>query len=159
MKYWEILLIKQKERDKKGLTLPFLIGSQKYLPSHYQTQNIRDLIIEMTNKNSFETCLRFCTSTQSFIFEIRNPENNVYFPKINQNEQNGLSVSLFDKINFGETIDVMIEKLEEIFQKPIKDGKFSAESNVEGRSADWRSFTFEDIKFINDSFEKLQQSS
>jgi len=155
MKYWEILLIKQKERDKKGLTLPFLIGSQKYLPSHYQTQNIRDLIIEMTNKNSFETCLRFCTSTQSFIFEIRNPENHVYFPKLNQNEQNGLSVSLFDKINFGETIEVMIEKLEEIFQKPIKDGKFSAESNVNDRSPNWQNYSPGDIGFIQESFKEL----
>jgi hypothetical protein len=147
-------LIQQRERGCDGLTLPFLIGSQEYLPETNDKQSIRDLILDMTEKNSFETCLRFCMGTQTFIFEIRKSANAVYFPTMNQSEQDGLSVALFHNSQFGDTVEELIEELEDLFQDPIQSSEFSAEPNVEERAVKWRKFSEdEDIPFIKNSFE------
>ena len=45
-KYWEILLEKQRERGKDGLTIPFIIGSQNYLSYNHHHQNITELIYD-----------------------------------------------------------------------------------------------------------------
>ncbi|MBK9391742.1 MAG: hypothetical protein IPN68_16705 [Bacteroidetes bacterium] len=156
MKYWEILLSKQRERGHDGLTLPFLIGAQNYLPETHIIQNVKDLILEMISKNSFETCVRFCTGTQTLFFEIRNKKNSVYFPSYKLQKQDGLSVGVFHRFELGDSIDVLIENMEDKFQKAIDDKKYSAESNVNGREVKWISFTNDkDIPFIKRSFESL----
>ena len=51
MEYWEILLKKQRERGKNGLTIPFLLGSQQYLPAN-SNQDITGLIQDMATRSS-----------------------------------------------------------------------------------------------------------
>ena len=158
MKYWEILLTNQRKRGRDGLTIPFLIGSQQYLPGTQERQGIKELILDMTSKSSFETCLCFCMGTQTFIFEIKKSNNATYFPTKNQNNQNGLSVAQFDKSKFGDTVEQLIKTLEDMFQGTIEDENFSAEPNVDDRTVKWNSFSEdEDIPFIQKSFnEKCQ---
>lgn len=154
MEYWEILLMKQRERGKDGLTIPFLIGSQRYL-STTSDQGIAVLIQNMAINKSFETCIRYCMATQTLIAEIRKQENMVYYPKSNSGARTNLSIGIMLKHELGEDVDRLIECLVEKFQHPIDDGLFSAEPNVDGRSVNWQKFSPNDIKFINDSFASL----
>lgn len=156
MKYWEILLRKQRERGKDGLTIPFLVGSQKFLPERLSRQNINDLIRDIATSNSFETCLRYCMGTQTLIFEIKKSNNVVYYPKYNDQLQANLSVGIMLKNDLGESVENLIDKLTEKFQDPINKELFSAEPNVNERRVEWREFTTDDdIPFIKKSFESL----
>ena len=152
MKYWEVLLTKQRERGKAGLTLPFLIGSQEYLPSSHIQNGIEDIILDILSSNSFETCIRPCLDTHTLILEIRNPKNNVFFPTYNNETQSNLSIAILLKSDLGDSIKLLIEKLIEEFQEPITKGLFSAEPNVNGRSPIWNPFSYDDITFIQQCF-------
>jgi len=156
MKYWEVLLTKQRERGKDGLTIPFLIGSQNYLPSIHIRQDIEGLILDIVSSNTFETCLRYCMGTQTFILEIRKPRNSVFFPTYKTETQSNFSVSVFSKDDLGDNVEKLIAKLIERFQDVIDEGKFSAVSNVDARQPDWRPFSGDDdIPFIKNSFKSL----
>lgn len=153
MKYWEVLLQKQREKGKDGLTIPFLIGSQSYLPQPSYQQTIRELIEDMIKDNSFEKCLRYCIGTQTFIIEISKGKNAVYYPtKKNEQEQSNFSVGLFYRKDFTENIDNLIQELETRFQEPIDNGLFSAEPNVDSRSVKWNNFSGKEISFIKNVF-------
>ena len=153
-KYWEILLEKHRENGKDGLTIPFIIGSQKYLPENNYHQNISELIYDIVSSDIFEICLRYCIGTNTFILEIRKEKNVCYFPKNNIQEQNKLSVGIYHKNDFGENIETLIEVLIEKFQEPINEETFSAESNNYERSVKWNKFSEEDKNFIEKSFKQ-----
>ena len=121
--YWKILLSKQQERGKKGFTLPYLIGSQTYLPSHHRRQNIKELVEDMVNNDSFETCIRYCLDTNAIISEIRNPKNVVKYPKFKNSEQTQLSIPISEN-SYGETVEELIESLLEKYQDKIEANKY-----------------------------------
>ena len=155
MKYWEILLLAQKERGKSGLTIPFLIGSQQFINGDYIFQNIEDLIIDIVNNANFEICLRYCFGTHTFILEKRNPKNNVIYLNYNNAAQLNLSLSLFSKDDFGNNIENLILRLEIMFQEIIDEEKYSAKPDVHDREPNWTSYTSDDdIPFILENFNK-----
>ena len=80
-KYWEILLEKQREKGKDGLSIPFIIGSQNYLPKNSYKQNISELINDIVSSDLFEICIRFCMGTCTFIAEIRKEKMFAIFQK------------------------------------------------------------------------------
>lgn len=151
MEYWEILLLKHRERGKDGLTIPFLIGSQKYLCNN-PNQDIAGLINSMATSTAFETCIRYCMGTQTMIAEIRKQKNMVYYVQSPTGEPTNLSIGIMSKDDLGDNIVQLSESLADKFQDAIEAERFSAEPNVDGRSVHWREFTFEDIQFIEDSF-------
>lgn len=155
MKYWEILLSKQQERGKDGLTLPFLIGSQNYLPVTYTHQCIGELIRDMVSSDAFETCIRYCMGTATLVFEIRKKRNFVYYPTHNFNAQNNLSIGFHLKNELGEDTGELIENLIDKFQSVIDKELFSAESNMYERAATWVCLSNEDVEFIESSFMSL----
>lgn len=156
MKYWQLLLTKQRERGKAGLTLPFIIGSQNYLPETHFNQTIAELIKDVTISQTFETCIRYCMGTQTFILEIRRSKNSVYYPKYKNSEQTNLSVGTFAKGDFGESIDTVIDFLYDSFQDKIESGLYSAVPNEYERKPTWKPFSLEDdIPFIQNSFKFL----
>lgn len=148
--------MKQRERGKEGLTLPFLIGSQNYLQETHFKQSIEDLILDMVSSETFETCIRYCTGTQTFIFEIRKLKNRVFYPIHQNSEQRNLSVAIFLKNEFGDSIDSLIYFLNENFQDKIDAGHFSAVPNTYERTAHWTAFSIdEDIPFIEGCYKSL----
>lgn len=155
MKYWEILLQKQRERGKSGLTIPFIIGSQSYISETSQIQNVRELILDMIKTDSFIKCLRYCMGTKTFIIEIKKDRNAIYYPRIDEKEQKNFSIGLFDKKIFTEDSEKMILELESRFQEPIEKGFFSAVPNVNDREVNWEKFSKDDISFIKMAFEDL----
>lgn len=153
MKYWEALLIDQRQRGKNGLTLPFLIGSQQYLLETHILQGIEELIIDMVDTDTIETCIRYCMGTQALIFEIRKPPNTVYYPTYQDDKQKNLSVAQFHGRDLGDSIENLIPNLIDQYQHIIDNGHYSAESNTDDRQAKWQPFsTTEDIIFIKESF-------
>lgn len=157
MKYWEVLLNKQRERGKDGLTLPFLIGSQLFLFELGGTnkQNISDLVQDIVINSSFVVCIRYCIGTQTLILERGKPRNMVYFPCYKGQDQANLSVGIMLKEKFGLSVKVLIDQLTEEFQGPINHELFSAVPNVDGRSVKWSRFTNDDILFIEKSYISL----
>lgn len=151
-KYWEILLEKQREKGKDGLSIPFIIGSQNYFPNNSYKQNISELIYDIVYSDLFEICIRFCMGTNTFIAEIRKEKNVCYFPKINNNEQKKLSIAIYHKNDFGESIEGLIENLIEKFQNPIDSKTYSAEPNTYERTVKWNNFSEEDTLFIENCF-------
>jgi hypothetical protein len=153
MKYWEALLINQRQRGKDGLTLPFLIGSQQYLPENHILQGIEELIVDMVNTDTIETCIRYCMGTQALIFEMRKTLNKVYYPTYQDDDQKNLSFAQFHKQDLGDSIEILIPNLINQYQHILDEGYYSAESNAYDRQANWKLFsTTEDIIFINESF-------
>ena len=160
MKYWEILLREQREKGKSGLTIPFIIGSQRYLRAEsLKEQTISDLIVEISKNDSFERNLRYCMDVQTLIFEIRKAKNAVFFPKYNNITQKNLSVAVsFD--NLGNSLEEIISELESKFQEPIAKGLFSAKPNADRRTVVWKEYAKdEDIPFIKNAFHKLKITS
>lgn len=66
MNYWQTLLVEQKGRGKKGFSLPFIIGSQKYLPITYPRQTVEDLILDIATNSTFPVFLKYCWDTGDF---------------------------------------------------------------------------------------------
>ncbi|SHM79305.1 hypothetical protein [Flavobacterium xanthum] len=151
-KYWEILLEKHREKGKDGLTIPFIIGSQNYLENNSYKQNISELIYDIVSSNLFEVCIRYCITTNTFIAEIRKEKNGCYYPKIDNNEQNKLSVGIYHKTDFGESIKELIEYLIDKFQNPIDNKTYSAEPNTYERTVQWNEFSEKDKIFIKKCF-------
>ena len=149
--YWKILLSKQQERGKRGFTLPYLIGSQTYLPSHCGRQDIKELVEDMVKNDSFETCIRYCLDTNAIIAEIRNPKNVVKYPKFKNCEQTQLSIPISEN-SHGETVEELIESLIEEYQDKIGTNKYSATRDNQERETKWGSFNSIDEKFIKESF-------
>ncbi len=154
MKYWEALLTNQHKRGRDGLTIPFIIGSQMYLPIvKLEKQNVEDLILDIVSNNSFETCLRYCMGIETLILEIRKPNNNVYYPNYNGQKQINFSIGLALKDIFGDSVENVIQLLTDDFQPLIKKNLFSAEPDMYERSAQWRVFNeTDDIPFIKNTF-------
>lgn len=152
MRYWEILLDQQKKRGRAGLTLPFIIGSQYYIKQENLEYSIESLLIDIIENSSSEICIRHCIATQALIFEIRHTRNAVYFPLYADKEQNNLSVSVSSKIDLGENVEMITDKLKDRYQDIINEKMYSAEPNVNERYANWREFSIEDKIFINECF-------
>ena len=154
MKYWEKLLLSQRIKGKDGLTIPFLIGSQNFLNTD-EKDNIEKLFINILMNGSFEITLRFCINIQTLILEKRKPQNAIYFPKFNHNEQSKFSVAIGLKNELWNNVENIIIELENQFQSKIEQNKFSAQSNLYERTAQWGKFSdSEDIPFIKESFQK-----
>jgi hypothetical protein len=156
MKYWEQLLLSQRNRGKNGLTIPFIIGSQNFLNTD-KKDNIEELILDILKNSSFEITLRLCADIHTLILEKRNPNNVVYYPSYNNIEQSKFSVSKSFKDDFGNTVEEVIIILTNQFKKIIDDKTFSAQSSQDGRIAKWKFFSnSEDIPFLVDCFKNLK---
>ena len=83
--------------------------------------------------------------------------NMVYYPTLNSENQTNLSVAIALKDNLGESVEILIPNLIDMFEYPIKNELFSAEPNVDKRSANWVAFTNdEDEPFIKEAFKITQ---
>ena len=63
-KYWQILLSEWRESTRNGLTIPFIIGSQKYLKVSVN-QDVVKLIWDIANSDDFEVYITYCTDVMT----------------------------------------------------------------------------------------------
>lgn len=146
--YWHKLLTEWRKNEGNGFTLPFIIGSQKYLnlKSSHQ-QNIAAIISEMAINPYDEISIAYCTDIKQIIFGIRDAsKQNVVGEFI---QSNNVDTKLFrNKIvdDLPIDLDQLIVELTERFQHYIDQKEYSV-NNLE-----WTEFTYEEKKFISACF-------
>lgn len=147
--YWKQLLMDWRKQGRDGLTIPYIIGSQKYLGyRHWHT--IRELVEDIASNNKTEIYLTYCPTINDLILAIRDETksrlrlNNVSY--LNQDSQLFISPFL-DGID--NNVESVIEFLTERYQIYIDEGGFSLN---DGERTD---FTADEVIFITTSFRDL----
>lgn len=142
MKYWQTLLSEQQKKGKKGFTLPYIIGSQKFLPATYPHQDVESLIIDIASNSLFPVFLKYCMDTNDLILEIK-PNNSVgIFPNYNSQSQTNFLISTFNN-DFGNTIEDIAKKLHQNYQHYVVSNKLSMNG---GKRGDFTTSEKEEIK-------------
>lgn len=143
MKYWQSLLQNWRSQGHDGLTIPFIIGSQKYLPASATRQGIAELVNEIADSRDCEVYLNYCFTINDLIFGIRSgkkldlPVKNI----LRDGDATSFYLSIFFK-DVEPNTESLISLLEERCQRHIDAENYSINDNERG------DFTSEEIAFI-----------
>lgn len=154
-KYWEILLIKWRERGQDGLTIPFIIGSQKYLPTQHSHQEIEGLIVDIATSNGTEIYVSYCMNIKEIILGVRDNSKKAivgHFPPFEGQNQTKLFLTSFVS-DLGNDVKSVAWALKEHFQGHIDSANFSK------RNGEWTDYSGKDSAFIKDCFNSINQIS
>lgn len=126
--YWKTLLLEWKRKGKSGFTIPFIIGSQQFLPLKHKQQDIKGLIKDIANNTDTLVVIKYCINTEDIILEIK--ENIEYFPgffpTIQNNQQDKLFLTSPHILNdLGKSCESIITRFIERYQIHIDKGRFS----------------------------------
>lgn len=147
-KFWYKLL-KEKSKIGTGLSIPFLIGSQKIL-KYKNIISIKELIDEMVHSEN-EIVIKYCFQAKEYICTINKNLAIGYYKSVIK--LNNLTIiadnSFLDGVNEYEYI---IETFELYYSSNIKKEKYSRIVNNEIEK--WKSFEEKEINFINSSIKK-----
>lgn len=131
MKYWQTLLTEQKKKSKKGFTLPYIIGSQIYLPTKYPRQDVESLILDIATNSLFPVFLKYCFDTGDIILEIK-PSNAVgTFPPYNDKPQTSFYISNFNN-DYGDSIETIAKNLCNKYQPYVSSHQYSVNARKRG---------------------------
>ena len=131
MTYWQTLLYEQKKIGKKGFTIPYIIGSQKFLPASYPRQNVEELIIDIANNLLFPVFLRYCWDARDLILEIKTSNAPGTNPDYNSKPQTSLFISKFN-YDFGNSIEVIAHNLNKKYQPFVSSNQYSINGGERG---------------------------
>ncbi|HEY5326097.1 MAG TPA: hypothetical protein VIJ27_03790, partial [Mucilaginibacter sp.] len=149
-KYWQVLLTKWRKQGNDGLTIPFIIGSQKYLPGSGIRQTIDDLIVDIAVSTEFEVYLNYCLTINDLILAVRDdkklriPVKNVVY---NNNTSSFFISTFLDDMN--NDITSVTAVLCDKYQQYVDTGNYSINDNERGY------FTSDEIAFIKLCFHEL----
>jgi len=152
MDYWKSLLLYQRRIGRSGLSIPFIIGSQRFLEKISNIQDIKHLILDVMVNDSFVTTLRYCTDIKALILEIKKSQTPVYFPTFNGQSQMNFTVSTGIK-SLGETVEQILDELISMYQIRIENEQYSALVNDDSRDSIWSNYSDKDIQFIRSAFD------
>ncbi len=142
-KYWQKLLIEWRAKGRDGFSIPYIIGSQQYLPEDHPTQNIEGLIAEIIDTNEDSILLKYCFNIGDLILQISNgPHNkNAYrYPSFRGGSQSVIKVGNFID-DLGDTMEDLISILKERYEGFIAAGEVSINEGERGDySADEKAF-------------------
>lgn len=62
-----------KSAGNRGLSIPFIVSSQNYLPENVERQTLAELIEEITDNSDITVFLTFCFHIKDLILEIGSP--------------------------------------------------------------------------------------
>ncbi|MBS1512830.1 MAG: hypothetical protein JST86_18450 [Bacteroidetes bacterium] len=133
-KFWQKLLRKWREEGRDGFSIPYIIGSQQYLPANHNSQDIHDLITDIIETGDETILLRYCFNIGDLILEITGGmgENKFHrFPSLYGSSQSILKVSNFMD-DLGNTTEDLIEILTERYEPFINAGLFSINEGERG---------------------------
>lgn len=135
MKYWQKLLTQWREIEKRdGFTIPYIVGSQKYLNEKFDFQDVEDLILDIANDESTEVYIKFCASTGDLILGIYDDSKaNIpgkYLVFENGNESN-LFLTDFSK-KLGNTVEEVAAELYDRYQKYVDAEEYSKNGRERG---------------------------
>ena len=142
-KYWQALLTEWRKDGRDGFTIPFIIGSQKYL-GESPNQDIETLIVSIIENEEQEIYLKYCITTEDIVLGIRDETKlslKGYFPPFRDNTTQS-KLFLTDYVNdLGENIETIISSLNDKYQHYIDDEEFSKNDRQRGDySADEKQF-------------------
>jgi len=133
-KYWMRLLKEWRTSGRTGLTIPYILGSQKYLPAEHETQSISDLLRDIGENTSTPLFLKYCMDVNDLILQTIIASNtNVigFYPTYRSLPQTGLFVSEVSRTE-RTTIEKIIMSLEERYQVYIDRQEYSVNNGQRG---------------------------
>lgn len=147
-KFWYKLL-KEKSKIGTGLTIPFLIGSQKIL-KFKNIITIKELLSQMIDSEN-EIFIKYCFHAQEYICTINKNLAIGYYKNVTKH--NNLTIIADNSFLVGvNEYEYIIETFELFYSKNIKEEKYSRIVNNEIEK--WNSFEEKEIIFINSSIKK-----
>ena len=147
-KFWYKLL-KEKSKIGTGLTIPFLIGSQKIL-KFKNIITIKELLSQMIDSEN-EIIIKYCFQAQEYICTINKNLAIGYYKSVTKH--NNLTIIADNSFLVGvNEYEYIIETFELFYSKNIKEEKYSRIVNNEIEK--WNSFEEKEIIFINSSIKK-----
>lgn len=133
-KYWDKLLTKWRAQKRDGFTIPYIIGSQKYLPDNQQIQDIEELLIDIVNNDQTEIYISYCDTIGDIILGVRDETKKELlgsYPSFKGKSQS--KFYLTTGVNhLGKNMENIISSLKDKFQADINDGKFSLNNGIKG---------------------------
>jgi hypothetical protein len=143
-KYWQKLLSSWRKEGRDGLTIPFLIGAQKYFQDNNPQQTVDDLIIDIAKSDGFEVYITYCMTIKELILGMRVGQKlNIAGSHLNldNGEKSNFFVTKF-VIDLGSDLPTVCATLTEKFQYHIDNGQFST------NQLEWTGYTLDDMEFI-----------
>ena len=141
-KFWYKLL-KEKSKIGTGLTIPFLIGSQKIL-KFKNIITIKELLSQMIDSEN-EIFIKYCFHAQEYICTINKNLAIGYYKNVTKH--NNLTIIADNSFLVGvNEYEYIIETFELFYSKNIKEEKYSRIVNNEIEK--WNSFEEKEIIFI-----------
>lgn len=133
-KYWGKLLTKWREQKRDGFTIPYIIGSQKYLPNNQKIHDIEELLIDIVNNEQTEIYISYCDAIGDIILGVRDETKKELlgsYPPFNGKSQS--KFYLTTGVDYlGINIENIISSLKNKFQADINNGKFSLNNGIKG---------------------------
>jgi len=150
MKYWEELLVQWQDKGNTGLSIPFVVGSQQFIPRQYQTHDILNLLVDVASSSTIEVSLSYCMNIMDFILAVRDKSHSPgagFYPSFKCAPQKSLFVS--DFLKMGDNVETISASLAERLDYYILQGQYSINDGERG------SFTGGEIQFILKCFSSL----
>ena len=150
LSYWLALLTEWRNLGRDGFTIPFIIGSQKYLPDTHKYQNIDELLINIIQNNTTPICIKYCITTEDIILEIFYERKQLVgqFPSFKGAKQTNLFLTSF-LYDLGADCETVISTLSDRYQHYIDKGDFSLNDRHRG------DYSEKEKKFIKSVYAKL----
>ena len=155
-KYWKSLIVSWcKDYKKRGLTIPFIIGSQSYLTKSVQAQDIKSLIYDIVEDGEYEIFITHCIDLNARILCLRDEsKKNIkgFHPLYEKGKQSNFFRTISIKEN--ETVEEIIEELVDDYQNDIENGEFSFKQFVKDEKCKF-AYNSDDETFIKSCFAKI----
>ncbi len=148
MQYWDILLSEWREEGNDGFTIPYIIGSQNYLPDTHDEQDIEELIVDIIENSTDEIYMKYCMNTGEIIFGIRDETKiNIpgRFPDFKGKPQNILFQTTY-VYDLGDNVETIISSLTERYQRYINFEQYSKNDR------EWGDYSANEKTFIKKCF-------
>lgn len=149
--YWKQLLIDWRALKKDGLTIPFIIGSQKFITAPHSYQTIENLISSIADNSDTEVYMTYCPIINEIILGLRDEsKRNISgsFPSFRGGSQSKFFLTSFP-LGLGNDIETISARLTEKFQPYIDSAYFSINDRQ------WGDFSFEEVRFIKTAFSRM----
>lgn len=133
MKYWEVLLTEWRKVGRDGFTIPFIIGSQKFIPYPHVEQNIEELITDIILHSSTKVCLKYCLTIEDIILQTLDGKKNLigHYPDFKKTSQSTLFLTAFCD-DLGKDCEQVVESLINRYHDFITHGEFSKNDRKRG---------------------------
>jgi hypothetical protein len=151
LEYWKILLTEWRNCGRDGFTIPFILGSQQYLPETHEKQDLKALFLDIIRNNGVPIYIKYCLTTEDIVLEIKDERKNLpgYFPTFNGLDQSNLFLTSLTVLNdLGIDCETIIETLADKYQPYIDKKEFSKNDRQRGN------YSSDEIIFIKKSFTK-----